>query len=111
LYLSSRDRAGPGPRPGFFLYPESKSRHFLTFLGFSWAWVFSELLAQDRVQVKKSNSRVQEQVQAFQKSYLYCPYMYVKQLPKIPEFSKNFGKQVWEFPRINKSPISGTCNS
>jgi len=40
--------------------------HFLPFLGFSWAWGFPELQAQDPVQVNKSNSRVKEQVQAFQ---------------------------------------------
>jgi len=27
---------GAGPRPGFFLYPDYRPRHFLTFLGFSW---------------------------------------------------------------------------
>ena len=29
---ATRDRAGSAQRPGFFLYPESRPRHFLTFL-------------------------------------------------------------------------------
>jgi len=36
LFQSTRDRVRSGPRPGFFLYPESGPRHFLTFLGVSW---------------------------------------------------------------------------
>jgi len=32
----TRDRAGFEPRPGFFLYPESRPNHFSTFLSFSW---------------------------------------------------------------------------
>jgi len=39
--VSIRDRAGPGARPGCFLYPESRLGHFLPFLGVSWVWVFS----------------------------------------------------------------------
>ncbi|CAK5025049.1 unnamed protein product [Meloidogyne enterolobii] len=31
--VQSRDRAGSGPRPEFFLYPESRPSHFLAFLG------------------------------------------------------------------------------
>ncbi|CAK5066558.1 unnamed protein product [Meloidogyne enterolobii] len=42
-----------------FLYPKSRPRHFLTFLGFSWAWVFPGLRAHDLVQVNKTQSRVQ----------------------------------------------------
>jgi len=34
-WLGIRDRAGPGLRPGFFPYPESRPI-FITFLGFSW---------------------------------------------------------------------------
>uniref|UniRef100_A0A914LVJ0 Uncharacterized protein n=1 Tax=Meloidogyne incognita TaxID=6306 RepID=A0A914LVJ0_MELIC len=51
--LSSRDRAGPGPRPGFFPYLEFKSRHFLTFMGFFWAWIFLGL--QPRIRPRSIN--------------------------------------------------------
>jgi len=50
-----RDRAGPGPKPGFFLYLESRSRHFFYLPGVFLGLGFPGLQAQDPVQVKKSN--------------------------------------------------------
>jgi len=58
LIETHRDQAGSEPRPGFFLYPESRPRHFLTFLGFFCAWVFPGLQTQDSAQVfQKSRSQ------------------------------------------------------
>jgi len=37
------------------MYPEFRPRYFLTFLGFSWAWGFPGLQAQEQAQANKSN--------------------------------------------------------